>query len=161
MYHIGLEGLTGEGASQGLLFHLIASFFTGESRGVPEGCCCWIRWRSGRSGRCDRSSLIEPGSGVALLIYLWPDDVTDVRSGLAVLCSLYKMAVLSHKMAVPFSKMAAPLLLVPGSSGVGTSRSQYVTPEAELHKLLPPLRNDVHIVSTSTPPSSSATGVGG
>ena len=121
MYHIGLEGLTGEGASQGLPFHLIASFSTGESRGVPEGCCCWTRRRSGRSGRCDRSSLIEPGSGVALLIYPWPDDVTEVRSGPAVLCSLHKMAVSSHKMAAPFSKMAAPLLLVPGSSGVGAS----------------------------------------
>ena len=39
--------------------------------------------------RCNRSSLTEPGSGVRTSLYTpRPDDVTEVRSGPAVLCSL-------------------------------------------------------------------------
>ena len=119
-------GVTGEGASQGLPFHFIASFSTMESLGVPEGCCCWLRRRSERSGRCDRSSLIEPGSGVTLLIYLRPDVVTAelcVCSGPAVLYSLSKMAVLSHKMIDSSFKMTAPPALdASGRSSVHCSR---------------------------------------
>ena len=69
MCHNERGGLTREGANQGLPFHFIASFFTGESCEVPEGCCCQLRWVSGRSDFCNRSSLIEPGCGENCLIY--------------------------------------------------------------------------------------------
>ena len=104
MYHDEHGGLTGEGANQGLPFHLIASFSTGESCEVPEGCCCQLRWVSGRSGFCNRSSLIEPGLGANRLIYLRFDDVTGSTTG-SVLCSLSLLSF-SHIMATSPSKMA-------------------------------------------------------
>ena len=104
MYHDERWGLTGEGASQGLPFHLIASFSTGESCEVPEGCCCRLRWGSGRSEFCNRSSLIEPGFGANILLYLRFDDVTGGATG-SVLCSLV-MPAFPHKMVDLPSKMA-------------------------------------------------------
>ena len=104
MYHAKRGGLTGEGANQGLPFHLIASFSTGESCEVPEGCCCRLHWVSGRSGFCNRSSLIEPGLGAKLLIYLRFDDITGGTTG-SVLYSL-SLPALSHKMSPSPLKMA-------------------------------------------------------
>ena len=97
IYHEKCGGQTGEGSNQGLLFHLIASFSTEESCGVPEGCCCRLRWVSRRSGFCNRSSVIEPGWGANLLLYLRFDYVTRGCYG-SVLCSL-PLPVFSHKMA--------------------------------------------------------------
>ena len=104
IHHIGLEDPTREGAKQGLLSLLMAFSSSGERRGVPEGCCCWKQRRSGRSGRCNRSSLIELSPGGVLLICPQSDDVTEV----------HKMADCSHK-------MAAPSFLVPRSRSVGAS----------------------------------------
>ena len=69
MYHVKLGGRTGEGANQGLPFHLIASFSMEESSGVLERCCCRLRWVSASFGYCMRSSLIEPGWEANRLIY--------------------------------------------------------------------------------------------
>ena len=117
IYHIGLEDLTREGAKQGLLSLLMAFSSSGQRRDVPDGCCYWKHWRSGRSGHCNRSSITEPGSGMNLLIYPWTDDIT------ALLYSLSKMAVSTHKMAhLPFKMSALLALDVSGRSSVRNFR---------------------------------------
>ena len=125
MYRDERWGLTRERPNQGFPFHLIASFSTRESCKVPEGCCCQLRWRSGRSGFCNRSSVTEPGSGANRLIYLRFDDVTGGATR-SVLCSL-SSPVFSNKMAASPSKMVDGENKMAASSQLSWDRATGIT----------------------------------